>query len=223
MTTGGGGAASAVVLVLALCASILLLADRLHRAARLHAECTRKLVHALMGLTAASFPWFFREPLPVLLLCAAFAALLGGSRACARLQAVHGVGRRTAGAVWFPVAVAVVFVAAAPRPAHYVIAILVLTLADPAAALVGRVYGAHRFRVGEGWKSVEGSLAFFVVAAATIGAGLASTTPLGPFAVTLWAALIGTLLAAVEAASPAGSDNVLVPVGALLLLRGAGA
>jgi phytol kinase len=221
MSTAAGAELSALLLCGAACTLVLVVADRLHRAG-LDAERSRKLVHTLMGLAAASFPWFFRDPRSVLALCALFAVLLGVGRSWRRLAAVHAVGRRTAGAVWFPVAVAIVFLAA-ERPAHYVLAVLVLTLADPAAALVGRAYGRHLYRVGDGRKSVEGSLAFFGAASVTIAAGLAVTTPLSLPSVMVWAGVMGGLLAAVEAASPAGSDNVLVPVGTLLLLRGAGA
>lgn len=208
-----------LLLVAALCASILVLAEVLHRLLRVEPEWTRKLVHVLMGLVAAAFPWLFGEPRSVLLLCAAFAAVLGGSLVTSRLRSVHGVRRRTAGALWFPVGVAIVFVAAGARSDLYVLAMLVLAFADPAAAVVGRAYGAHRFRAGDDAKSVEGSLAFLVVASTTLWIGLSVTTSLGVAALTFWAIGIGGLLAGIEAVAPAGSDNVLVPVGALLLLR----
>src|SRR5437867_4045500 len=44
------------------------------------------------------------------------------------------------------------------------IPILILTLADAIAALVGMAYGAHRYTGIAGQKSAEGSLAFFTVA-----------------------------------------------------------
>ena len=222
MNTAAGAEWSALVLCAAACTAILVAADVLHGAG-LEPEWSRKLVHVAMGLVAALFPWLFRDPRAVLALCAAFAVLLGCGRGWRRLASVHAVGDRSAGLVWFPTAVALAFLIAADRPAHYALALVVLALADPAAALVGRARGAHRFRVGAGWKSVEGSLAFFAVASATIAAGLGWSTPLAAPTVLAFAAAIGALLAIVEAVSPAGTDNLFVPLGTLLLLRGAGA
>jgi phytol kinase len=171
-----------------------------------------------MGLTASAFPWLFRDWRSVVLLCAVFTAILGASLAFSGLPSVHRVDRRTAGALWFPLGVAGVFVAADGRPDLYVIPMLVLTLADPAAAAVGRAGGAHRLPLGLGPKTIEGSLAFFLVASGCLLAALSLTTPLPSAELWVRAIGIGTLLTAVELVSPAGSDNVLVPVAAFLLL-----
>ena len=140
----------------------------------------------LMGLIASAFPWILPDPRSVVLLCAVFAVLLGTTIVRSSLPSVHRVRRRTAGALFFPLAVAVVFVAARGRQELYVTSMLVLALADPAAAIVGRTYGAHRLGAGHDAKSVEGSLAFFVVASTCLGVALALVTPLGAAAVLAW-------------------------------------
>lgn len=217
----GGSEGWAVLGVSVACALVLVLGETLHRVFAVAPEWTRKLVHVLMGLVASAFPWVFGDPRSVVLVCAAFAALLGGTLLISGLPSVHQVDRRTAGTVWFPLAVAVVFVGALGRPALYVTSILVLTLADPAAAVVGRAYGANRLGAGRDAKSLEGSLAFLAVASAVLAVALALTTPLSGAAALAWGLAIGIVLAGVEAVAPAGSDNVLVPVGALLCLRAA--
>ena len=206
----------AALAVMALCASILVLAETVRRAFAVESEWTRKLVHVLMGLTACAFPWLFRDWRSVVLLCAVFASILGASLACSGLPSIHRIDRRTAGALWFPLGVASVFVAAGGRSDRYVIPMLVLTLADPAAAVVGRALGTHRLR--DGTKTVEGSLAFFLVACACLLVALSVHTP-PPTAQSFVRAIgVAALLTAVELLSPAGSDNVLVPVSAFLLL-----
>ncbi len=83
--------------------------------------------------------------------------------------------------------------------------ILVLTLADAASTLFGRLHGSHKIS----GKSLEGALAFLVVAVLTLmGLGLAALLAAGT-------ALIATI---VEAVVPL-DDNVTVPlvVGLLLL------
>jgi dolichol kinase len=79
-------------------------------------------------------------------------------------------------------------------------AILVLALADPAASVVGRLYG--RRRVGKG--SLEGGAAFFAVAAAVLF--------LAGFG---WAAVpVALLVAAVEVTPQPADDNLVVPLAA---------
>lgn len=214
-----GSELSAVLVVGSLCASILVLAETMHRVFAVEPEWTRKLVHVLMGLTAAAFPWFFGDPRSVLVICGVFGAILGGSLLRSGLPSVHGVGRRTGGVLWFGLGVAVVYLAAAGRPELYVISILVLTLADPAAAMVGRRYGTHRLRGGRDAKTIEGSLAFLLVAFGCLFVALSLTASPGGTESMVRALCIGALLAGIEAVSPAGSDNLTVPLGALLLLR----
>jgi phytol kinase len=208
----------AVLAVTAVCASILVLAETVRRAFAVESEWTRKLVHVLMGLTASAFPWLFRDGRSVVLLCALFAVVLGASLAFSGLPSIHRVDRRTAGALWFPLGVAWVFVAAHGRSDLYLTAMLVLTLADPAAAVVGRAGGTHRLRLG-GSKTLEGSLAFFLVASSCLLVALSLTTPPHAAESFVRAIAIAALLTAVELLSPAGSDNFLVPVAAFLLLE----
>jgi len=78
-------------------------------------------------------------------------------------------------------------------------AILFLTIGDPAAALIGRKYGTQKFF----GKSVEGSLAFYLSAAAII-------LILTDFS---WAGLFVALAAAFIEFLPLGlDDNLLIPV-----------
>ncbi|HEU0091996.1 MAG TPA: hypothetical protein VFS78_07790, partial [Vicinamibacteria bacterium] len=175
--------------------------------------------HVLMGLTASAFPWLFCDGRSVLLLCALFAVVLGASLAFSGLPSIHRVDRRTAGALWFPLGVAWVFLAAHGRSDLYLMAMLVLTFADPAAAMVGRARGTHRLHLGGGAKTLEGSLAFFLVASECLLVAVCLTTPLHPGESFVRAIAIAALLTAVELLSPAGSDNFLVPVAGFLLLE----
>lgn len=214
-----GAEVRGVLAVGSLCASILVLGETLHRRFAVEPEWTRKLVHVLMGSTAAAFPWLLGEPRAVLVLCGIFGAILGGSLVWSGLPSVHGVGRHTGGVLWFVLGVAVVYLATQSRADLYVASILVLTFADPAAALVGRRYGAHRLRDGPDAKTIEGSLAFLLVAFVCLFAVLRVTGSLGATDSLGRALCIGALLAGIEAVSPAGSDNLTVPLGAFLLLR----
>jgi len=87
---------------------------------------------------------------------------------------------------------------------------LVLALADPAAAWVGRRLGQRRLRPLRLRRTLEGSLAFTFVAALAVGAIAWTVTP-GVAAVRLavGCAVAGALA---EAFSPSGWDNATIPL-----------
>ena len=94
------------------------------------------------------------------------------------------------------------------QPTHAILAILVLAVADPAAAVVGQHLGGRRMGTG----SVSGTTTFFLVASVILWMGTGS--PL-----TLLAALAVAVLETV----PTGiDDNLVIPLstGVLLLLLG---
>lgn len=199
--------------------AILVLAERIgggRTGAR--AEVSRKVVHVASGLPAAAFPWLFSTTWSVAGLSAGYAALMAWTLRSGRLRSVHGVDRRTGGGFYYPAAVALVFHLAKGRPEAYVPSILVLALADAAAALVGSAFGRSRYSTLGGGKSVEGSLAFFVAALPCVAVPLLVLTALSAPAVLMWSALAAALTCAIEAAAPGGSDNLLVPTGCCLVL-----
>lgn len=85
-----------------------------------------------------------------------------------------------------------------PDRASVVPALLVLAIADPAAGLVGDMWGAHP--LGKG--SVEGSLAFFTVAVAV----------LIPSAGIFTALLVAAIATVAEVLVTPLDDNLLIPV-----------
>ena len=96
--------------------------------------------------------------------------------------------------------------------------ILVLTLADTAAALVGIRYGRARLTIAAGDKSVAGSIAFFIVAflCASIPVVLLGHAELP--AVLAGAAMLACVTTTVEALAGNGLDNLLVPLAAFASL-----
>lgn len=188
-----------------------------------HPEFVRKTLHIGMGLVACALPWIFRSPAPVVALCAIALLIMVSARVVPMLrrglgEVVGGVGRDSWGDIYFPVAIAVTFVAANGSVVLYLVPALVLTLADATGALVGVQFGAHRYRATEGRKSLEGSLAFFVVAFGSVLLPLWVDGVYWLHAVLI-GATVGMLVMALEAVAWRGLDNLFVPLGTFVLLR----
>ena len=198
------------------------------RAARartgMHPELCRKLLHIGMGLTTLSFPWLFHAAWPVVLLAAVSMGLLIGLRRSEALRerfggVVDGVERKSLGEVFFPPAVAAVFVLSRGDPVLYGIPVLLLTLGDAAAALVGVRYGTVRYTTSEGHKSAEGSVAFFLAAFLSVHVPLLLFTTTGRTESLFIGLTLGLLATLMEAAAWSGLDNLFLPLGGFVLLR----
>src|SRR2546430_2182591 len=107
-----------------------------------HPELVRKFLHIGMGLLTLSFPWLFADDWPILVLVVVSAGGMLALRLVCRLRSsigcvVASVSRSTLGEVYFPIAVAVLFLLflhdaqteQSRRLMLYCIPILLLTLA----------------------------------------------------------------------------------------------
>lgn len=176
-------------------------------------ESSRKLVHVGGGFGAALFPFAVSSIAVVALLAAGFTLLIWAGGRWRFLQSVSRVERKSRGGEYFPVAVALLFWVSQGRLWLYFAGLLILTLADTAAALVGGRFGRRRYRVGPAdWKSTEGSIAFWVVACLVICACLFTFSGLALRVCLGVALLTATLLTFMEAVAVRGTDNLLVPL-----------
>ncbi len=188
------------------------------------AELVRKLLHVGMGLVTLSLPWLFVTAWPVLLLAVAFAVGLPAIRAFRSLQhhlggIIDGVDRRSLGELYFPLSVALVFLLSGGDAMLFCIPMLILTLADTAAALIGWHYGCHRFGLPKSQKSLEGSIAFFTVALLGTSIPLLLFARTGPAETLLIALTLALSTSVLEAIAWSGLDNLFIPLGGVILLQ----
>jgi phytol kinase len=187
-------------------------------------ELVRKLLHIGMGLVTLTLPWLFATNWPVLLLTGGFTLLLAALRFSRPLQRllggiIDGVSRRSMGEIYFPVAVGLLFLLSGGDPITFCIPVLILTLADASAALIGKRYGTLRYATSDGEKSVEGSIAFMIVALLSTQIPLLLFTDTGRVESVIIALTLSLLVMLLEAIAWRGLDNLFVPLGAFLLLR----
>ncbi len=187
-------------------------------------ETSRKLFHLGGGLTTLTFPWVFTAAWPVLLLALVtipsllalkYVAVLRGSLG----SVLYGVRRTSFGEVYFPLSVCLLFLLAHDDLLLYAVPLLILTFADTAAAVVGKRYGSLLYRTPGGHKSVEGSMAFFVVACLCVLLPLLLMTSVDRAVILGIALLLALLVMLVEAVSWAGLDNLLIPLASFVFLH----
>lgn len=201
------------------------------RLAAPHPELLRKCLHVGMGVVTLSFPWLFDEAWPVLVLCGLSVLLLVGLRTVKALksgvgQVVNSVSRESFGDIYFPLSVSVLWLLylytgdGEPdrRLLGYLIPLLLLTLSDALAALIGVGYGRHRYTTPDGMKSFEGSLAFFLCSFMCVHVPLLLYSDRGRAETLLIALLLAWLATMFEAIAWGGLDNLILPPIAHLLL-----
>jgi len=176
-------------------------------------EMKRKSLHVGIGLAALVFPQLLSEPWMVVSGLALAVAWMSAVRTLPCLQryfgsVLHDCDRRSLGELYFALAIAGLLLATAD-----------LTLADTAAAIVGRVLpSAHLTSFLRG-KTVAGCAAFFVVAATICLAMLGTYTGLPAWQVAVAAIVVATATTLAEAVSRRGLDNIAVPFVAWFFLR----
>lgn len=174
-------------------------------------DFTRKVVHVGVGLWILPTLWLFEDWRWAIVPPLTFILLNVLSYRHSLVGAMEDRSANNLGTILFPVAFAGVIAWLWPAGRFDVIAgsILVLAIGDAAAALVGRRFGRHRYRIGRTHRSVEGSAA--MLAGSLIALLLANALFHGdvPFPRLLAVAAVATF---VEATSRWGFDNLLVPL-----------
>ena len=188
------------------------------------AEIQRKIIHASLGLYALTFPWIFTETWEVTVLCGITILLVILIRTSPALHeqlgsCLHAVKRISWGEIFFAFSVGILFALKSDQNFLYILPILILTLSDAAAALVGTVYARSSFRVAEGVKSWEGTTFFFLTSWILSLIVLLTLSDLPRESVALVAMIIALFGALIEATSWRGLDNLFVPIGLFLLLQ----
>lgn len=130
----------------------------------------------------------------------------------------YKVGRISYGEFFYPLSI-ILLVLFAETKWEFAAAVLILGLADAIAALVGKKYGAKTsYSVLGQKKTLVGSTAFFVVAVII----LITFTALAPHiaSVSFWFILpIALLITLTENVGVYGTDNLLIPIAAIVLLN----
>ena len=185
------------------------------------AETTRKFVHFGGAFVTIFFPFILTSHWAVLALAIGFASIMFITKKIGWLQSVHGVERKSDGAIYHPIAIYTCFLYSQiiNQPMFYVISILILAISDALAALVGKSYGANEYLVEVGTrKTIEGSVSFFLTSFLIVHLILLLATQTGRVESVLIALLISIIVTIFEGVSLKGADNLFIPLGTMFIL-----
>jgi phytol kinase len=206
---------------------LLALAEFIRRRYGYPHDFTRKLVHIgagmwIFGVLALFDNWYIG-----IIPFASFIALNWISYRY-RLFSSVDANDSSPGTIYFAISVTLLFLAfwrptgAIDRAPLAAAGVMAMTWGDALAAVVGKRWGRHRYAVaGHGSRSYEGSLAMFVASTLAMALTLlllpGSALSPGAVALSAGAVLLAALLAAAtatlaEGLSPAGTDNLSVPL-----------
>jgi dolichol kinase len=139
---------------------ILLLAEYLSRYRGVHSELTRKLVHTLVGVFVAFWP-FFLSWRQIQMLSVAFLLVVLISIKLNIFGSIHAVKRNVMGEVLFAMIIGILAFISTDEWI-FTAAMLHLSLADGLAAIIGLAYGdKNSYKVLGETRSLTGSLTFF--------------------------------------------------------------
>jgi phytol kinase len=193
---------------------ILLFSEYLSRFKGVHSELTRKMVHILVGIFVAFWP-FFLSWRQIQFMSLAFLLVVMLSVKMQVFESIHAVSRNKVGEVLFALVIGILALITT-KAWVFTAAMLHLSLADGLAAIVGLAWGENTtYKVMGRTKSIVGSLAFFF-ASVGIMIAYAAFSGLSYSAVTLvWLPVAATLA---ENFSGEGTDNMVVPLLVALVL-----
>ena len=184
-------------------------------------ETARKLVHFAHALVVAGWPVFIGYWFVIVGELVFLTAVLIAQE-YRLFHQLRQINRKTWGEFFFPLGV-IVLAVIAPPTWIFVSALLLLGLADGAAALVGKRLKSKQYKIFGHKKTVAGSLAFFGVSVVVMAAVLlTSQTGLSGQRFWLVVLLIPFITTIPENLSPYGSDNLTVPIIVYVSLAGLG-
>jgi len=208
-----------VIACLAGVIATLVTAEVLWKRKILRGEKQRKFVHILIGTFIAFWPWLMSWQAIQLIAVGLLAGVLL-NRYRKTLHYTEGLNRTTYGDIFFTLAI-LLCALLTDNKVFFLVAILHMSLADGLAAVAGKIAGKKwSYQVFGQTKTVIGTMTFWIVSVSILGIGTLFAHELITFdsyAVVLL--VLPPILTFLENASPLGSDNVTVPIVALLALQ----
>lgn len=197
---------------------IILLAEFWHRWGNPPAEWTRKFIHISCGIIVSCFHWIFSSPWIVFFLGLVLAIFFLVARHLKLFKSLFGIERNSLGDLYYILAILALFNISYNRPVFYFISILTLTISDALAALLGSTYQKTIYTVENHFKSLEGSVVFFLSTFLIVHIPLLLLTDMDRLQTVLIGIQASLVITCLEAICLNGIDNFVVPVATYFVL-----
>lgn len=182
-------------------------------------ESSRKSIHVLGGLGCLLFPILVESWVSVLIMSIIFGIFFYAGERFQLLKSLSSVKRKSLGSLLFPIAILFLFITAQKQMWLYASSLLVLVLADTAAALAGTQFGKVTYATCETQKkSLEGSLSFALIAYAAVFSSMVFLSDFPVITCALTTLLMVIILMGIEGVSIGGTDNIFVPLITVFML-----
>lgn len=193
--------------------------EHLYRQHRIGGESARKIVHITHGVYVTTWP-FFVGWRSIIYLELAFLVVVALARWLKIFGSQRAVARLSWGEFFYPLGIILLIVTHQPRWV-FVLAVLHLALADAFAALIGLRYGKpHRYKVWGQYKSIAGTVAFFVTSSILVALACIVARTYITSSTLVALALLPFCSTVIENIGVYGLDNLLIPAVVILLFRG---
>lgn len=213
------------VIFAAAIAAILALSELIRRLFHWSPEATRKIVHIFVGMLVAVTPFVLDSMWPMVILGILFTVLDFFAVRHGFFKGMHGTARHTYGTVFYPISFVILTLTLwRSHKLILVTSMMIMAISDAVAAIVGEHARRPRvLRFGPEQKTLQGSIAMFVVTLAIVMIALLTAVHIGvrqlPLErIVLIAAVVAAVAMASEVISAQGSDNLTVPLGSAFAL-----
>lgn len=198
----------------------LFLLEKAYRKYNWNNTATRKFVHVLIGFMVCLAALLSPGPMPVIVVAAVFLIINFFAVRKNRIKSIH-IDTVSYGTVYYPLAVIILsfWIYRSDKPL-FIICVLLLSVADTVAAIIGRRFARSHFTLVGEKKSLIGAGAMFITAAVIISLGLIAGYQLPVHNAMISALAIAIPVSAIELLSDRGSDNLFVPLLSAFLLKG---
>jgi phytol kinase len=141
--------------------------ELLYHKAKVKGEYTRKIVHVSVGIITMLFPILLTKWWGVLIPCASFLILLTLSKKYNFLKSINDIDRVSLGSYLYPIIVFICFLIAIWQKQNFLyfyLPILIMALADPFAAIMGKKFGTTFIKFAKDKKTWIGTISFAILA-----------------------------------------------------------
>lgn len=203
---------------------LLVFNELIYRRLDAKGEITRKFAHFSSVLATVPFPYIFPSHWYVFILATLFAAVLFFTRKGKQLKSIHGIERKSMGSYLLPLSIYITFLVYTllGNKFLYILPMLILSVCDPMAAILGINIKNYNGRIKVFGRKLNktwlGSGAFLITSFIISIIALYFHRGVFDFK-TFWLAMfIAVVTMFAELISWRGSDNLSIPLSAVLVL-----